>query len=60
MRRTYKYSAVTRDEDNAADGHYQTASVEGFLVITYEQDYKKNGGLKCTREDIPEKSCGSI
>ena len=26
MRRTYKYAAVTRDEDNAVDGGFPTAS----------------------------------
>jgi len=26
MRRTYKYAAVTRDEDNTADGGFPTAS----------------------------------
>ena len=28
MRRTEKYAAVTRDEGNAADGRFPTASVE--------------------------------
>jgi hypothetical protein len=34
MRRTYKYSAVTRDEGNAADGHYQAAS-EGDMTMEW-------------------------
>jgi hypothetical protein len=28
MRRTEKYAAMTRDEDNAADGRFPTASLE--------------------------------
>jgi hypothetical protein len=38
MRRTYRYAAVTKDEDNAADGRFPTASYRA----------RKNSGLRGT------------
>jgi hypothetical protein len=35
MKRTYKYAAVTRDEGNAADGRFPTASLVTLLHIQF-------------------------
>jgi hypothetical protein len=47
MRNTDKYSAVTKDEGNAADGHYQTASRSPFVKAGGDFDWiQKSSPLK--------------
>jgi hypothetical protein len=51
MRRTEKYAAVTRDEGDAADGRFPTASLEVLhagllkLLLTEEQNIIFNSRL---------------
>src|SRR4030042_3610669 len=42
MRRTWRYAAMTRDEENEADGRFSDSLLEGQLFDIYLTDAAKN------------------